>query len=332
METEPTKKTIEDLEIQDIAGIGPTTAKKLKDAGITTVMDLAAMSVEELALHITNKDTAMSYIVGAQKLLQELSLLDNEFMKASVILDKRKGLVRLDTGSKALNNLLLGGIETGSVTEFFGEFGSGKSQICHTLAVLATLPVEEGGLNGNVIYIDTESTFRPERIEQIAAARGLNAAEILDKITVCKAYSSAHLEVMIKNISKYINEFKAKLVIVDSIIALHRADFTGRGTLSDRQQRLNTMISKIKRVTDVYNIAFVFTNQVQSSPDLFAAMDPIKATGGNIIGHASTYRIYLKKSKENRLARMIDSPYHPYSDTKFTINEKGVDDMDEKVK
>jgi DNA repair protein RadA len=144
-------------------------------------------------------------------------------------------------------------------------------------------------------------------------------------------YNSSHLELIIKNLGKYVDDFKAKLVVIDSVISLHRAEFAGRGTLADRQQRLNTMLHKIIRLAEIYNIAVVITNQVQSSPDTFFG-DPTKAAGGNVIGHASTYRIYLRKSGENRIAKMIDSPYHPYSDARFTVNERGTDDIEEELR
>jgi DNA repair protein RadA len=226
---------------------------------------------------------------------------------------------------------LLGGIETQAVTEFYGEFGSGKSQICHTLCAMARQPVESGGLDSNTIYIDTEGTFRPERIQEISRARGFDSTQILKSIAVCKVYNSSHLELIIKNLGKYVDDFKAKLVVIDSVISLHRAEFAGRGTLADRQQRLNTMLHKIIRLAEIYNIAVVITNQVQASPDTFFG-DPTKAAGGNVLGHASTYRIYLRKSGENRIAKMIDSPYHPYSDARFTVNERGTDDIEEELR
>jgi DNA repair protein RadA len=333
--TDTSSKTItsiiDDLDIQDVPGIGPTTAKKLRDGGILTVMDLAVASSEELSVEInSSKESAAAFIIAAQQLLRDSNLLDKEFVTADVALEKRKSLLRCTTGSKALDKLLLGGIETQAVTEFYGEFGSGKSQICHTLCVTSNQPVEEGGFASGSIYIDTEGTFRPERIEQIASARGIDPSSVLKSIAVCKVYNSSHLELIIKDLGKYITDFKARLVIIDSIISLHRAEFAGRGTLSDRQQRLNTMISKIKRLTEIYNICVVITNQVQASPDTFFG-DPTKAAGGNILGHASTYRIYLRKSGENRTAKMIDSPYHPYSDTKFTVTEKGADDLEEET-
>ena len=318
-----------DLEIQDIQGIGPTTAKKLKEAGILSVMDLAVTSADELAVDINaSKESAATFIMAAQKLLRDSHILEKEFVTADLALEKRKSMLRCSTGSKALDELLLGGIETQAVTEFYGEFGSGKSQICHTLCATARQPIELGGLDSGVIYIDTEGTFRPERLEQIARARGLDHRHILKSVAVCKVYNSSHLELIVKDLGKYVNDFNAKLVIIDGIISLHRAEFAGGGTLADRQQRLNSMLHKAIRLAEIFNIAVVITNQVQAAPDTFFG-DPTKAAGGNVVAHSSTYRIYLRKSGENRVARMMDSPYHPYSDTRFTINERGADDMEE---
>jgi DNA repair protein RadA len=128
---------------------------------------------------------------------------------------------------------------------------------------------------------------------------------------------------------KFIEQFNAKLIIIDSIISLHRAEFAGRGTLADRQQRLNQLLHRLVRIAEIYGVAIVITNQVQSTPDTFFG-DPTKPAGGNVVGHASTYRIYLRKAGNDRIAKMIDSPYHPYSDVRFTVNEKGIDDTEEK--
>jgi DNA repair protein RadA len=317
------------LEIQDVEGIGPTTERKLTDAAVTSVMDLAVCSVDQLAVDInSSKDSAAAFIMAAQKLLRESNVLEKEFVTADFVLEKRKSMLRCSTGSKSLDELLLGGVETQAVTEFYGEFGSGKSQICHTLCAMASRPLSENGLDGGVIYIDTEGTFRPERLQQIAESRGFVPLEVLKNTVLCKVYNSSHLELIMKNLGGYISNFNAKLIIVDSIISLHRAEFTGRGTLADRQQKLNSILHKLVRVAEIFNIAVVITNQVQTSPDSFFG-DPTKATGGNVIGHTSTYRIYLRKSGENRIAKIIDSPYHPYSDTRFTINNRGVDDLED---
>jgi DNA repair protein RadA len=319
------------LELEDVEGIGPTIAQKLKEAGITSVMELAVTTIEQLAVDInSSKDSTAVFILAAQKLLRESGVLEKEFVTADFVLEKRKSMLRCSTGSKSLDELLLGGIETQAVTEFYGEFGSGKSQICHTLCATASRPMSEKGLDGTIIYIDTEGTFRPERLQQIATSRGYVPLEVLRKVSICKVYNSSHLELIVKDLGRYIHELNAKLIVIDSIISLHRAEFTGRGTLADRQQKLNSILHKLVRVAEIFNVAIVITNQVLSSPDTFFG-DPTKAAGGNVLGHTSTYRIYLRKSGENRIAKMIDSPYHPYSDIRFTVNEKGIDDLEEKV-
>src|SRR6476646_8372861 len=242
-ESEGSSSPIIELEIQDIEGIGPTTARKLKEAGIVSVMDLAVTSADELAVEINaSKESAAAFIIAAQKLLRDSNVLEKEFITADAALEKRRAMLRCSTGSKVLDELLLGGIETQAVTEFYGEFGSGKSQICHTLCAVARQPIEAAGLDSNVIYIDTEGTFRPERLNQIARARGFDPTHVLKSVAVCKVYNSSHLELIIKDLGKYINDFKAKLIIIDSIISLHRAEFSGRGTLADRQQRLNSIL------------------------------------------------------------------------------------------
>jgi DNA repair protein RadA len=316
-----------DLEIQEIQGIGPTTIRKLKEAGIVTVMDLAVSRADELAVDINvSKETTAALIMATQKLIRDSRIIEKEFVTADLVLEKRKSMLRCSTGSRALDELLLGGIETQAVTEFYGEFGSGKSEICHTLCVMARQPIESGGLDSGVIYIDTEGTFKPERLKQIATARGLDHSHVLKSVAVCKVYNSSHLELVVKDLGKYVSDFNVKLVIIDGII-LHRGKIADRSTLADRQQRLDSMLHKIIRLSEIFNIAVVITNQV-AIPDTFFG-DPTKAAGGNLVAHSSTYRIYLRKSGENRLAKLMGSPYHPYSDTRFTINQKGADDIEE---
>jgi len=268
----------------------------------------------------------------AKKALIDSGLLAKDFSTAEEMLQRRQNLLKCTTGSSRLDSFLKGGIETQAITEIAGEFGSGKSQLCYTLCVTGNKPIQKGGLGGNVIFIDTENTFRPERVHQIAENKGVTKPEdILRKIYVCKIFNSGHLELIIQNLGKSIQEYKARLVLIDSIISLHRAEFIGRETLADRQQRLNIMLHKLIRLAEVYNIAVVVTNQVQSQPDNFlGGTDALRATGGNIMGHASTYRILLRKAGRNRIALMIDSPCHAYDQTRFTISERGVQDVEER--
>ena len=319
-------ETDEELELDTLPGVGPATKQKLIDAGISNVLDLATAGPMDIADAVDIDVTkAVDLNNKARKKLVELKRLEPDFINAADLLQKRKAIDRVSTGSNNLDDLLGGGIETWALTEFYGEFGSGKSQICHTLCVMAQMPKGQGGLEAGSIYIDTEGTFRPERIAEIAEARKLDPEEILRKITVARAYNSAHQELIVKDLGKIIEANKIKLVILDSAVAHYRAEFLGRGTLAERQQRLNRFMHQLLRTAEIYNIAVVCTNQVQSAPDTFFG-DPTRPTGGNVVAHTSTYRIYLRKAAKNRIARMVDSPYHPERDAVFVLNERGVDD------
>jgi DNA repair protein RadA len=338
---------VSDLELEDLLGVEPHLINKLKRAGIQSILDLAVFVPHELVLGgnygggngiAADIETISELVMKAQKALTNSGVLSKEFCTAEEVLERRKSLVRFTTGSANLDTFLKGGVESQAITEIAGEFGSGKSQICHTLCVTANLGKgKDKGRRGNgldsIIFIDTENTFRPERIHQIAEARGLDSEEIMKKVFVCKINNSAQLEAIIKNLSKSVEQYKAKLVIVDSIISLHRAEYPGRESLTERQQRLNVMLHKLIRLSEIYNIAIVVTNQVQSQPDNFfgsngsnGGSDSTRASGGNIMGHACTYRIFLKKAGHDRIAIMVDSPHHhAYDQVRFTISERGVE-------
>jgi DNA repair protein RadA len=327
---------VSDLQLEDLEGVQSHLISKLKQAGIQSVLDLAVSIPNELASGgeggggyegntiSADKETISELVLKAKKALIDSGTLIKEFSTADQVLERRKSLVRYSTGSKNLDDFLKGGVESQAITELTGEFGSGKSQICHTLCVTAA--TNNSNQINSIIFIDTENTFRPERIHQIAEARGLDSEEIMKKVFVCKMVNSAQLEALIRSLGKYIEEYKAKLVIVDSIISLHRAEYTGRETLAERQQRLNVILHKLIRLAEIYNVAVVLTNQVQVSPDsTFGGNDSLRAAGGNIMGHACTYRIFLRKVGRDRLAIMVDSPHHAYSQVRFTISEKGVE-------
>jgi DNA repair protein RadA len=319
-----------EVNISDLPGVGPATKAKLESGGITTILDLAASTTNELVdnLNIT-EETAHNLVFEAQKLLKEKGYLEKDLVSANELYARRAKMLRCTTFSQNLDDLLAGGMETQAVTEFYGEYGSGKTQICHTVCVSAQLPFDQGGLGGSALYIDTESTFRPERIAQIAKSKDLDVESILNNIHVAKIYNASHLELIVRAMGGLIQQNNIKLVIVDSIISLHRAEFLGRGSLSERQQRLNAIMHRLKRISEIYNVAVIITNQVQATPDTFFG-DPTKAAGGNIIGHASTYRIYLRKAGQERKAIMIDSPMHPYGDTNFIVTEGGIADPADK--
>ena len=315
--------------MEGIPDITSDIIDKLKKLNINSVYQLAVQSPIELALEFEdtslNVESASTLIANARKILIDNEVLSQEFLTGDDLLEKRNKLSRYATGSESLDNLMNGGFETQAITELVGEFGSGKSQICHTLCVAASKLIKND--SGNIIFIDSENTFRADRVHQIAEQRGLDPLSILEKIFHCKVYSSEHLESIIDDLDKSIEQYNAKMVIIDSIISLHRAEFSGRGTLAERQQRLGKMLNKLRRYADIYNIAVVITNQVVSYADgTHPGFDSMKAAGGNIIAHGSTYRIFLRKSGKNRVATMFDSPSQPYQNVKFSISESGIQD------
>ncbi|VUT24092.1 MAG: DNA repair and recombination protein RadA [Candidatus Methanolliviera sp. GoM_oil] len=313
--------------IEDISGVGPATAEKLRDAGYDAIEAIAVASPSELvAAAEIGEPTAAKIITAARKAADI-----GNFETGSEVLERRKLVERLKTGSEAVDTLLGGGIETQSITEVYGEYGSGKTQIAHQLCANVQLPKEEGGLDGSVIVIDTENTFRPNRILQMASPLGLEEKEVLSNIRVARAYNSNHQILLVDKASEVTKELKesdkpVRLLIVDSLTAHFRAEYVGRGTLSDRQQKLNKHMHSLVRFGDLYNAAIFITNQVMSKPDTFFG-DPTRPIGGHIVGHTSTYRVYLRKSKgEKRIARLVDSPNMPEGEAIFKVTTDGIKD------
>jgi DNA repair protein RadA len=319
----------DELDVESIDGIGPVTRDKLHAAGLYDIRQLLTLGPVELSETLgINYDKAVEISNRSRKRLTELGLMESQFSLASDVLKKRLTIDRITTGSNNVDSLLGGGIEVEALTEFYGEFGTGKTQICHTLCVTVQLPKEKNGLSSGAVYIDTENTFRPERIVSIAENKELDPDKVLKRIFVGKAYNTSHQELLTREIPNYIEKEGCKLVIVDSAMTHFRSEFLGRGTLADRQQKLNRYLHTLIRLSEIYHIAVVVTNQVQAAPDSFFG-DPTRPTGGHIMAHSSTYRIYLRKSGKNRIARIVDSPYHAEADTIFSLTEGGIADPEE---
>lgn len=313
------------LALSNIEDIGPATEKRLREAGLKSIRDLLVRGPVDISEATgMEMDQAVELCNKARIMLEDLGIIDKSFVTATSLYNKRKD--RISTGSKSFDDLLGGGIETRAVTELYGEFGTGKTQLCHTLCVIVQKPATEGGLAAKAIYIDTENTFRPERIVSIAEARELDSQKALENVIVAKAYNSAHQELIIEEAGSVIEGNNARLIIVDSAVAHYRAEFIGRATLSERQQRLNKFMHILVRIADTYEVAVVVTNQIQASPDAYFG-DTIRPTGGHVLAHTSTYRIYLKRSGKNRIARMVDSPYHAEREILFTLSNGGISDV-----
>ncbi|MBS3090702.1 DNA repair and recombination protein RadA [Candidatus Pacearchaeota archaeon] len=317
----------EGFKITDLPGIGQVIASKLEAAGITELMNIAVLSPAELS------DTAgVSEAVARKAIQASRKMLNLDFEDASEYMKKRAELLTITTGCKNLDILLGGkGIETKAITEVYGAYGSGKTQLAHTLAVNVQLPDEEGGADGKAVYIDSEGTFRPERIKQIAEARGMNPEKVMKNIFVARAFNSDHQILLFDKITEMIKKGEPiKLVIIDSLTAHFRAEFAGRGMLADRQQKLNRHLHEIIRMAEQYNVAVYVTNQVMADPSVMFG-DPTRAIGGHILAHASTLRLYMRRGKQNsRVVKVIDSPNLPESENIFYITAAGIKDEPDK--
>ncbi len=311
------------MELRDVRGIGRVTLKKLVDAGITTVRELIVLPPREIA-ELTGLPESRVRALAANA----REMLRNEYVSAEELDALKMSSPRLTTGVKSLDRLL-GGIEGGVITEFAGEYGSGKTQLCHQLSVTVQLPERMGGLERSAIYVDTEGTFSTERIKAMAKRFGLNVRDVLRRIYVVRAYNSDHQIEVIRAARSRIPELDIGILIVDSLINHFRSEYPGRENLAVRQQRLKSHLQDLMRIAEIYSMPVIFTNQIVSSPDPFSGMSKVPA-GGNVVAHSATYRIFLGKKKGGlRYARIIDSPKHPEgSEAYFRITDEGVVDVD----
>ena len=310
--------------IKDLPGIGPATTQKLSELGFHTIESLATATAKELEIAGVGEKKALEVIRAAR------STMNVSFVRADELLRMRQNVLRLATGSKMMDELLGGGLETQTITEFYGEYGSGKSQLCHQLCVNVQLPPEQGGLGGGALYIDTENTFRTERIVQMSQHLGLDPEEVSKNIIYADAYTSDHQIFLLENADKVIKENDVRMIIIDSLTSHFRSEYLGREMLAERQQKLNKHMHKLIRLARAFNIVAVVTNQVMSKPDIFFgnAVHPI---GGHIVAHTSHTRVYLRKSARGRvrIARLVSSPYLPEGERVFRITENGVEDVTE---
>ena len=320
-------------DLEDLPGVGPATAEKLRENGFESYQGLAVASPGELSNTADVGESSAADIIKAAREAADIG----GFETGSDVLQRREQIGKLQWLVPEVDEMLGGGVETQSITEVYGEFGAGKSQVTHQLVVNVQLPREHGGLEGSAIFIDTEDTFRPERIDDMvrglpeeaieamleqreiegtaADEEALEAlvADVLDKIHVAKAFNSNHQMLLAEKAQELTAEneetdWPVRVVCVDSLTAHFRAEYVGRGQLADRQQKLNKHLHDLSRIADLYNTAILVTNQVASNPDSFFG-DPTQPIGGNILGHKSTFRMYLRKSKgDKRIVRLVDAP------------------------
>jgi len=314
-------------ELSDLPGLGPASIKKLQEIGYNTVKSLATAHWRELITEGIGEETAKSVIAAAQK------VLDIGFVSGAELMQLRASRVKLTTGCTALDDLMEGGIETESITEFYAAFGAGKSQMCHQLAVTVQLPVEQGGLAGKVLYIDTEQVFRPERVIEIASRFDYfkdNPKKVLDGIIFAEAYTSAHQMLLLDAADEVIKDNKVKLIIIDALMSHFRSEYIGREMLATRQQQLNKHLHKLTRLLRAFECAAVIANQVTDTPDAYSGGFDPKAIGGNVLGHAVHTRLYIRKTRPpHRIFKVVASPFLADGEAPVIINEKGIISSDQ---
>lgn len=309
-------------ELEDLPGVGEVTAERLRAKGYSDFATIAAAAPHDLAeagdLSVENAKKA----IEAAKEAVEVG-----FESADLVYERRKNISKVSTGSKNLDELLGGGVETCAITESYGRFGSSKTQVGFQLCVNAQKNLESNGSGpARVLFVDSEATFRPERIAQIAEAAGLNPQDILKNIFVARAENSDHQILLIEKSAELIEKNNIKLIIIDSLTSHFRSDYMGRGALSERQQKLNKHLHLLQQLAEKYNLAVYVTNQVMDDPGMLFG-DPTKPIGGHVLAHMSTYRLYVRKGKEDkRIARLVDSPNLPEGEAVFRVTPKGIGD------
>ena len=319
-----TKNETKEFTIQDLPGVGAATAEKLISSGFDTMLSIAVASPGELVNTAGVTEAAARKIINTAR-----EKLDMGFESGEELLKKREMVVKITTSSKNLDNIIGGGVETGAVTEVYGSYGSGKTSLAHQLAVNVQLPKEQGGANGAVVWIDSEGTLRPEFIMKLATAKGLDPEMALKNFRGVRAFNSDHQMLLVDKIEELIkNGLNVKLVIVDSLTSHFRSEYVGRGTLADRQQKINKHIHALLKLANTYNIAIYITNQVMARPDVFFG-DPTEAIGGHVLHHASTYRLYLRRGKKGtRVAKLVDAPALPEAEAIFIVTDEGIKDTE----
>lgn len=306
-------------ELEDLPGIGENTAAKLRDKGIDTLDKVATTAPFELS-----EIAGISPEKAKEAIRVAKEAVTLNFSTGEEVSEKRKDIGRISTSSKDLDELIGGGVETNGITETYGRFASGKTQIGFQLSVNVQLPKGKGGLGGTVLFIDTESTFRPERIEEMAKKQGLDPKTVLSNMFIIRATTTDEQTLALERASKLIQEKNVKLIVIDSLTALFRSEFVGRGALGERQQKLNMHLHRLQSLADKFDLAVYVTNQVMDNPAILFG-DPTTPIGGNILAHAATTMLYLRKSKEEkRIVRLVDSPNMPEGECVIKITPQGI--------
>ena len=316
-----------DFNVDQLEGVGAVTVKKLKDFGVTSLIDICIRGSKEVS-EITGvtKSKSDQWVFQCQKILEDNKLIRDTSMNTVALMEYQENYPLLSVKCEEIDDLLGGGLKPECVYEVYGAFGSGKTQFSNSLTVEA-IRAEK-----NVVWVDCEDTFRPSRVIEILKAKGYveddeEAKKCLERINYFFTPNTEQLMGTINALSDVLIEKKPRIVVIDGSIGQFREEYLGRGTLADRQNQIARLMTHIKNISFYFRCTVIFTNQVQSDPSIMFG-DPVKPIGGHIVGHASTYRLYFKKSGRKHIARMVDSPEDPVADIQFDLTDKGIADVE----
>lgn len=338
-------------DLTELSGVGPATAEKLQSAGYDRYEDLAVASVGEITADADIGDNTAQKIINSAR--EEADV--GGFTTGDEALEARQNIRKITTGHSEIDDIMSGGIEEKAITELYGEHKSGKSQFTHQLCVNVQLPPEFGGSGKRAIFIDTEDSYRPERIVEMV--RGLddeilqacmdrdgidgtpNDEDAMDELVenfLSRVHNASarntNMQIMLAQDAADIcqeyrdTDFPVGLLVVDSIIGHFRAEYVGRGELADRQQKLTQHMDDLTDFASRYEAAVVIANQVMANPDQFFG-DPTKAAGGNVIKHRSTFRVKLREGKGDKMVFMLeDAPNLPDGQTPYLVEQSGIEE------
>lgn len=316
-----------DIEALEKEGISKNTINILKREGITTIEYLASFSKRELEqISGIGPETSKKLWEAALKIVKP-----KMFIPATKLYEEQQNIEHLTTGSKKLDELLGGGLETQSITEISGEYGTGKTQLAHQLCINVQLPKDQGGLEGAALYHDVEDTFSIARIRQIAKAKNLDPKKVMDNIIVAKCYNTDHQMFLMNNSEKIIKKHNVKLIVVDGVMSHLRSEYIGREVLAERQQQLNKYLRKLRNLARAHNAVAFITNQVVANPQATYFTPEATAIGGHILAHNVVTRLWIRRPsdmKPTRIIKLYKSPKLPSGQVTINITEKGIEDTE----
>ncbi len=282
-------------DVEAVPGVGPAAAKRLRDAFITTAEILSVQNPIDLQERTKLGEATVRKIIRAAR-----DTTGKFGFRSGIELEKEQSQIpRLSFGISSIDEKLMGGLEAGSIIEFYGGFSSGKTQWCHHLAVRSQLPLEQGGLEGRVLWLDSEASFKTNIIRANAIRWGLDPDVVLGNINVAPMALSSQIEDTFEQIQLLLAEGEFKMLVIDSLTGLFRAEYRGIATLATRQQTINSLLNTMRRMGIATDAIFAYTNQVTTQISNYGG-NAYAPAGGHVVSHASDYRFYAGKGTEGK--------------------------------